>query len=64
MTLFEEVPGYYRMQDSLCVSSDVNGLTEELRIQDLSKQQNVCIRRILLSSVAYPAVQSFFQIIQ
>jgi len=33
MFLFEEVSGYYRMQDSICFSSDVNGLMEELKFQ-------------------------------
>jgi len=43
MTLFEEVSGYYRMQDSLCVCSDVNGLMEELRFQHDPEERRIFI---------------------
>jgi len=38
MSPFEEVSGYYRMQDSICFSSDVIILMEELSFSTVPKK--------------------------
>jgi hypothetical protein len=53
MSLFEEFFGYHRMQDSVCVCSDVNSLTEELRFQQDPEERRIfiCVWKLKLKAV-------------
>jgi len=52
MSLFEEISGYYNMQDSLCVFSDINGLMEELKFQNDSEEWRIliCVSKIKITN--------------
>jgi len=53
MSLFEEISGYYRMQDSICICSEVNGLMGEMIIQHDPKERRIfiCVSKMVLKTV-------------